>query len=367
MIRYNCLATALSLCILVAAVGGVCPDAGATPATTPSLCERLATRMRESPTVVLRDAIATPPSGWSPWIVLAESHPAESEEVYEHIAVIWAKRLGPWPDRSIESLPGTDLYMARTVAGSGNCLQYMFVEWNPGGAPRVLSDPPIAGGACARVGSWGRLATVLGRPAYVRAVPLDPSGGDSLLDIAPWQDGQWRQPCALSIRYTYRSSATQEYCGATRALCAAAQDAAAKVEGPYHAWSAMFASWFNETPRLPAPKFHYGVALSPEERTLVARAQRMGLPTTISSGSGPSPAWLRNLNRSGAYYFPLRLSGQLYVAAVDEKVYPSSGSLFFLFRAPGPHSDRLVPLAAFTMHWVAAGVKSIQARSYSRR
>jgi hypothetical protein len=61
------------------------------------------------------------------------------------------------------------------------------------------------------------------------------------------------------------------------------------------------------------------------------------------------------------YYFPLRLSGRRYVAAVGEKAYPSSGSLFLLFRAPRPRSHRLTPLAAFALHWGPAGVKSIQA------
>ena len=49
-----------------------------------------------------------------------------------------------------------------------------------------------------------------------------------------------------------------------------------------------------------------------------------------------------------------------------DKVYPSSGSLFFLLQAPLARSQRLVPLAVFTMHWGAAGVKSIQASNYGR-
>ncbi|MGH8291730.1 MAG: hypothetical protein ACREV7_22635 [Steroidobacteraceae bacterium] len=321
--------------------------------------------MRESPATVLKDATAMPSSGFSPWVIPAKSQPAESEEVYNHIAAIWRKRLGPWPDKTIQTLPGTDLYMARTIAGSGHCLQYMFIEWRRGGIPRMLHDPQIDADACARLGSWGGLAIVLGRPVYMQSASLDPSGIDSLLSIAPSLSGNWGQPCYVSIRYTYQTSATQQYCGATQALCTAAREAAAEVERPYHAWSTSFTSWFNETPWLPAPKFHYGAARSPEERALVARARRLGMPETAASGSGANPAWLRDLNRSDAYYFPLRLNGKLYVAALADKVYPSSGSLFFLLQAPRAGSERLAPLAVFTMHWGAAGVKSINARDYS--
>jgi hypothetical protein len=350
---------------IIAAVAVACPYAGASSATPPSLCEQLATRMSESPTTLLKDATATPSSGLSPWVLPVKPQPAESEPVYNRIAPIWRKRLGPWPDRTIQTLPGTDLYMARTIAGSGACLQYMFIEWKRGGIPRVLDDPRLGLGACARLGSWGGLATVLGQPVYLESASPDPSSIDSLLGIAPWLGGKWGQTCHVSIRYTYQSSATQQYCGATQMLCTATREAAAEVERPYHAWSVGFASWFNENPSQPAPKFHYGTARSPEEQALVARAQRIGIPETVASASGANPPWLHDLNRSDAYYFPLRLNSQLYVAAVTDKVYPSSGSLFFLFQAPHAGSQRLVPLAVFTMHWGPAGVKSIQAQNYS--
>lgn len=257
--------------------------------------------------------------------------------------------------------------MARVIAGSGGCVQYMFIEWKRGAIPRVLDDPRIGMGACSRLGGWGGLATVLGRPVYMESASLDPSGNDTLLGIAPWLGGKWGQLCRLSIRYTYQASATPQYCRGTESLCAAAREAAAAVERPYHAWSDSVAAWFNESPSLPAPKFHYGAAPSPEERALVSRAQRLGIPEAVASGDGANPAWLNDLNRSDAYYFPLQLKGQLYVAAVAEKVYPSSGSLFFLFQAPRVRSQRLVPLAVFTMYWGATGVKSIQARNYSPR
>jgi hypothetical protein len=282
--------------------------------------------MRESPATVLKDATATPSLGLSPWVMVAKAQPAESEEIYGHIAAIWRKRLGPWPDETIQTLPGTDLYMARTIAGSAHCLQYLFIEWKQGSIPRMLDDPQVGVGACARLGSWGGLATVLGRPVYMESASLDPSGVDSVLGIAPWLGGKWGRPCRVSIRYTYRSSATQQYCAATPALCTAAREAAAEVERPYHAWDARFASWFNESAWLPAPKFHYHAARSPEERVLVARAHRLALPEIVNSGKGATPAWLRDLNGSDAYYFPLRLNRKLYVAAVAGRIHPALGS-----------------------------------------
>lgn len=351
-----------SVAVVAIAVAAACPYAWASSANPPSICEQLATRMRESPGTVLKDATAMPSSGFSPWVVLAKTRPAESEEIYGHIAPIWRKRLGPWPDKAIQTLPGTHLYMARTIAGSAHCLQYLFIEWKEGSIRRLLDDPQVGVGACARLGSWGSLATVLGRPVYMEWASLDPSGIDSVLSIAPWLSGKWGRLCRVSIRYAYQSSATRQYCAGPRTLCTAAREAAAEVERPYHAWDASFASWFNESVWLPAPKFHYHAARTPEERALVARAQRLGIPGTINSGRGAKPTYLPDLNRYDTFFFPLRLDGKLYVAAVAQKAYPSTGNLFFLFRAPRAGSLRLVPLAVFILHWGATGVKSIDPR-----
>jgi hypothetical protein len=82
--------------------------------------------------------------------------------------------------------------------------------------------------------------------------------------------------------------------------------------------------------------------------------------------SDARPAWLQHFHPFGAEYFPLILEGRRYVGVATRTANPRTAYLrhhwvFILFQAPSSSSQRLVPLAIFTVHRGTTGVKSIQA------
>jgi len=351
-------ATLLGLWAL-AGIGGISPTAKAVSAASPSICSRLAAQMSRSPATVVKDQ--TVPK-MLPWIVSALPHAAEGEPVYRFLAPKWHLPLSP----AIESLPGTDLYMASTILGSADCLNGMFVEWKPGGILRVLGWPRIPTDACSRTGVWGSLAMVLGQPAYIEYGSLDPTNLDSVVVIAPWTGKDWGPPCPVSIRFSYGYDVTLLYCGPAKAVCNAARKVAPEVQRRYEAYSARFIEAFNNG--IPFPKFQFRGPLDAKDRALVARARRLGIPTNVTPGSGAAPAYMRNLNPGATEYFPLPLEGKLYLGAADHKAYPNSSWpewLFFVFEPPTARSRQLVPLAVITVQRGTTGVKSIEARNES--
>lgn len=356
MNKHKCITPLAALCAL-AAIGAIWPTAEATPAAPPSICSRLVAQMRRSPAQVVKDQ--TVPR-LLPWIVSASPRPAEQEPVYRFLAPKWRLPLVP----TIESLPGTDLFMASTILGSGDCLNAMFFEWKRGQPLRVLHWPPVSTGACSRQGVWGGLATILGQPAYMEYGSLDPNGMDALIAIAPWDGKDWGPPCPVSIRFTYRYDVTQLYCGAADRVCNAAGKVAAEVKRRYHAYSVSFIQAFNSGVAL--PKFQFQGALSGQDRTLVARARQIGIPRQIVPAGGADPAWLHHFHPYGSEYFPLTLDGTRYVGVATRSASSRTAYLrhhwaFILFQAPTSGSRRLLALAAFTVHRGTSGVKSIQA------
>jgi hypothetical protein len=341
----------------LAEIGAVWPTAEAIPAVPPSICSRLAAQMRRSPALVVKDQ--TVPK-MLPWIVSALPRQAEQEAAYRFLAPKWRLPLPP----TIESLPGTDLFMASTILGSGDCLSAMFFEWKRGRPLRLLGWPPISSGACSRQGVWGGLAMVLGQPAYIEYGSLNPNNMDALVAIAPWEGKNWGRPCPVSIRFTYGYDVRQLYCGAANRVCNAADKVAAEVKRRYHAYSVSFIQAFNSG--VPFPKFHFHGVLSKKDRILVTRARQIGMPKHIVPVSDANPAWLQHFHPYGSEYFPLTLDGTRYVGVATRSANPRTAYLrhhwlFILFQAPSSSSRRLVALAVFTVHRRTSGVESTQA------
>ena len=349
--------------VAVALLGGT---AGAGSAAASSVCARLVRQMRRSPATVLQD-LSPQRRAMAPWVTYPVLRLPTTTEAYPRIAALWARPMGstPPPLTDIEVLPGTGLFVANAILGSADCLNATFFEWHWGSPPRLIDGPRLPLPPCSRDGAWGGLAVVLGRPAYLEFESLHPANSDLATLIAPWTGSGWGRPCRVSIRYTYRYTATLRYCGATPGLCREAHKIAVAVERAYHAWLATDIDDFNPSAGMVQPAFHFGGAMSARGRSLVARARRLGVPKAVASGGGARPAWLRHLSRHGVQYFPVGLRRDRYVGAVDHNEYPMPGSRFFLLQAPRAHSRQLVPLAVFAMQWGANGVKSIRARLVS--
>ena len=364
MRRYHRRELGIGYLVLVAGAA-LCSCASAASTAGPSVCTRLVARMRRAPATLVKDVNGK--GAWMPWIIPADRVSSDSG-AFRRIDSAWAAQFkDPFPPglSDVETLPGTDLFVANAILGSGDCLSSMFTQWKPGSHLRVIPQPQLPLDMCSRDDnpSWGTLAMVLGRPAYIGSRSLSGLNDDSLMFISRWTGNTWTAPCPVSIRFTYRYRVTQLYCGVAKRVCNAARKIMPEVKRRYSAYNVRVFDALNNNN--PAPPFHFRHALNPQERSLVARARRIGLPKRITHGSRRRPGWLRHLNPYDAVYFPLRLDGSLYVGAADRRPYQWPGTFFFVFGAPSASTQRLEPLAAYTVHRMASGIKSVQARNES--
>ena len=211
-------------------------NAGTRSASGPALCTRLADQLRRAPGRVAQDA--TEPSHWlQPWIVFAKRRPAVTASAYEKILPVWHASVGPRPPTAIEWLSGAGI-MRASRRGTAGCSHAMFFRWRPGAAPSVLALPPLRLKPCIYRRQLGRLATVLGRPAYIESETLDDTRLNPLMLISTWSGDSWARPCPVAIRFTYAARLKRgwRYCGADQTVCAEARKAASAIERRYHAY-----------------------------------------------------------------------------------------------------------------------------------
>lgn len=358
----------------LAEIGAAWRTAEATPAVLPSICSRLAAHMRRSPAVVIGGR--TVPN-MLPWIVNASPYEAEQEPVYRFLAPKWRLPLPP----TLESLPGTDLFMASRILGSGDCLNAMFFEWKSGSALRPVGDPGKSG-PCGRLGQSGGLAAVLGQPAYVESEPLNPSTSGSVVHITPWRSSGWGPACHVSIQLIHQYPVRLRYCGSDRAVCSAARQVAPAVERRYETYSAEQLADFNEIGTFSFRGFFFQGTPTADGRALVSRARRMAMSRVTAAESAGAPSWLRVVIPADVAFFPLSLDDKLYVASATGGADPTElirwilpnpdrylgpvdpnagrGALLVVYRAPSGGNQQLVPLAVIAMHSRMSGVKSIE-------
>ncbi|MGC8519559.1 MAG: hypothetical protein ACP5P4_13725 [Steroidobacteraceae bacterium] len=362
--RQNVMRIGLCALVSVCAVGS---RAWAEPSARTSICTRLAAQMRAAPATVLKDRVV--PS-LQPWIVNASSQPAQGNPAYRELPSIWRTMGGDGASFPvISSLPGTPLEMVSAYAGSGDCLQYQFFERSEGGVVRNLMGGPFGADLCEREGREGEFASVLGVPAFVAYGSLNPDNSDVLMIMAPWTGTAFARACPLSLRFAYRYEVTPLYCEAAAPVCAAARQVAPQVKRRYHDWIVSDLEAFNDYGGT-GPKFRFGPAPSAQERALVARVRKLGLPRHFTWARHAPTAWVRHLHPFGAVYFPLTLAGKRYVGAAARTFfrhppYVRHHWLLFVFRAPQAHRTRPVLRAAVAVRRIVAAVRSIEARNES--
>ncbi len=343
----------------------------------PSLCARLASRMRHSPVKAAR-SLVTPDAPRHPWIVFATPGQADGRAVMRHLYPKWERDSGGIGMSNLESLPNTDLYLVTRVEGSADCSLETFVRWRTGGT-RHLIEGPLVQGPCSRQDQSGGLAMVLGHPAYVESEPLEPWNKGTVLHIAPWVHNGWGQECHVASQFRYAYPVQQRYCGADQAACRAAQKVAPAVQGRYDAYSAQQNEDFNEIGTFSMRGFRFQGTLGAKGRALVDRARDIAMARIAIAESHGAPAWVRTVVSGDVSFFPLRLDHKLYVASIttggsllrwilpDAKRYldgngPISvqASVLMVYQAPGAHSRQLIPVAAFTVETRTIGVTSIR-------
>jgi len=97
-----------------------------------------------------------------------------------------ARGLLPAPDSVVElqHLPGTQVYMGRTVAGTAECQSSTFAEVEPDGSARALPEPPGYTAPCWNV--QGNLGTVSDRPAYIETGTVSSTTNGTVTRVTPW-------------------------------------------------------------------------------------------------------------------------------------------------------------------------------------
>ena len=379
MNRKKRIAIILNLCGF-AAISMIAPNAQAKSPASASICSRLVAQLRDSPAAVLNDLVVKK-TMLPPWIVNASSHPAQGDPAYRHLPPVWrimGGRGATFP--TIETLPGTALSMVSAIAGSGDCLQYQFFERKPGGAVHLLGSPPIQSDLCSREGTWGNLATVLGKPAFIAYGSESPDINGPRWHIMRWKGTYWGQACHVSIQWMHRYPVRLRFCGTDRAVCVAARKVAPAVERRYERYSAEQNRDFNEIGTFSFRGFRFQDTVTAQGRALVARARQISMSRVTAAENHGAPSWLRNVFSGDVALFSLRLDGKLYVASATSGpslirwvVPPGKGyfasiggdrnnrSLLVVYQAPHADSHQLVPLAVLTTHSRTSGIKAIEA------
>ena len=107
----------------------------------------------------------------------------------------------------LERLPGTRVYMGGALAGSGDCLNAVFVETSrgPSGHPVVRRVASPQGYTSPCIGIIGGLGKVVGVPSYVESGSVRGSSFDYFIRVTPWRGHNWgccmqaNLPLALSV------------------------------------------------------------------------------------------------------------------------------------------------------------------------
>ena len=348
------LALGVAVCLALLA-----PSAPAGVAGTPSLCRRLAVRLRRSPRDVARDAQAS--DRWlRPWVRFARAQPVGADALDGPLMRLWRREIGSARPAHVQRLHGSGLMR---ISGEGAelyqpCSQAMFLRRTRGGEPRVLAVPILHPASCRRSGQRRALATVLGQPAYVESDRLDFTNSDALLRIVPWLGRDWGRVCPLAIRFSYQAMLTQRrYCHTDRAVCAAAGEVAPALGRRYRRY--VISSVTAVTARRAAPDIQFGNSLTGQQWRLIGRGQRLAAARAVAPADD-APPWLPDqLSLRAVEYFPLQLNGRSYLGALGPGPYASE-LLFGVFRVPRERSRRLHPLAVLRMRWQPVGVQSVQ-------
>ena len=190
-------------CVAAAALGAP-PLATVATAEPSSLCQQLAAQVWQSG--------AASDGSLSPWVAAVKTddpskwgpHRAAVNALLRH--TLEAHRLvsasGPGSILELEHLPGTQVYMGSTVAGTAECQSSIFAKVESDGSARVLPEPQGYTAPCWNV--QGNLGTVFGHPAYIETGTVSSTTGDTLTRVTPWTAGGWGRACQLTVQLNYK-------------------------------------------------------------------------------------------------------------------------------------------------------------------
>ena len=252
---------------------------------------------------------------------------------------------------TVERLAGTGVYMASTSQGTLHCQSIAFLLARPGKPVREIPGPTSAKEGdelCwTRSGDFGR---VLGQPAYVEHGANDQTTSDEDIRIAPWANNRWGHACVLKLRYTPAFSVIERHCRDAKA-CAALDRKILAIAEAYHRK--------RQVPKDETP-FAYPSGATSDAARRAAGAKRAATDSPSWPGFGEKPDE-RPVSYLGLAYFPLRLEGQDYVAAIGHEGVgwrENNDTLLVLYSL---QNGALVPQAGYAVDRGVGALKSATA------
>lgn len=368
-------------CVAAAALGAPPLAIAATPEPS-SLCQQLAAQVRQSAAAVSDGSLNTwvaavktdDPSKWGPHEVAVNALLRSALEAHGLLTLS-----GPGSRLELEHLPGTEVYMASTVAGTAHCQSSMFAEVSADGSARALPEPEGYTGPCWNM--HGNLGTVLGKPAYIETGTVSSTTDDTVTRVTPRTAAAWGRTCQLTVELNYKFELRKQFCS-ERAVCLAAGAIAVDMSREYFAYRQRPAPLMKPIDRdQQVPDFQYlhGGAKSPQGPAAVtdawhilarqSQAQYPGAPLNYSLFTSVFPTfgyhaandvWDYSFSYVDFALLPLMLDGHLYLGAVGHNGVgwrEGSRTLIAVYEAPGPDQHDLIPLAGFAVDRVPNGLK----------
>ncbi|MDE2136239.1 MAG: hypothetical protein KGJ68_02285 [Gammaproteobacteria bacterium] len=286
---------------------------------------------------------------------------------------------GPNSILALEHLPGTNVYMGSTTAGTAHCQSAMFAEVGADGFARALPEPEGYTGPCWNM--HGNLGTVLGKPAYIEAGTASSTTDDTVTRVTPWTADGWGRACQVTVELNYKFELRKQFCG-EQAVCLAAGAIALNVAADYFAYRQRPTPLMKPIDRdqqIPDFQYLHGGAMSTQGPAAVSDAWHIlarqnqaqypgapllyGLYTSVFPTFGYHAAndvWDYSFSYVDFAPFPLMLDGHLYLGAVGHNGVgwrEGSRTLIAVYEAPGPDQHDLIPLAGFAVDRVPDGLK----------
>ena len=331
---------ALSLTVLGASRAVAAPGAGLAP------CERLADAARGLAQGVWSNGFAA----LKPRLTLAKWDEKRSPLEARLAAMPAVKSALADEDGSYKIFvqplaPG--LFVASDTQGTLDCQGFVFLKVGPGGDAKIVPGPPAFTDQC-----WtdaGQAGRVLGQPAFIETSDFaDPAADTQQVAVTPWTGEGWGLPCRLTLTFRIAFAMTERFCG-DFAVCAAATPLAAGI-------AAVHGKTSSDTP------FIYGPPPSADDLALLerfggAKPDEIATPPFSTFGVKAKTAF-DTYSYNDVDLFPLRLSGDRYVAAVG---YGGVGWRTIgdtLIAVYAVDDEKLKPLAGFVVVKSVTGLVS---------
>lgn len=200
-----------------------------------SACERLAVQAR-----MLPDAAWAAPAPLSAWFQPTPPSNSRRPSATERALLAdprWAEELRGNSSALVfpDHLPGTDVYLLESFAGTAICQSLRLFRVSADQRPRRLALPTWLrdgeGSLCG--GDRAYFATAFGQPMLAQGGDVGVTRLDQKYKLAPWISRGWAEPCTLSLSLRRRLTLAEAHCAPGALVCEAGRSLATRLAEAY--------------------------------------------------------------------------------------------------------------------------------------